>query len=151
MSGSPRRTRKSASAVGAGKESKGVDAPLLEPNRTRIAIIEPSRVIKPIDIAEHCVLCFFNEVIAQLVREGAEARVIHNAESEAGDYPVYEIDYGHRRLAVVHPGVGAPNAAVTTGAHDRAWMPQVHRLRRRRRAGRLHWSRTNRGADRGDS
>ena len=45
------------------------------------------------------------------MREGAEARVIHNAESEAGDYPVYEIDYGHRRLAVVHPGVGAPNAA----------------------------------------
>ena len=31
--------------------------------------------------------------------------------SEAGDYPVYELDYGGRRLAVVSPGVGAPNAA----------------------------------------
>ena len=41
LSGSPRRARNSASTVGAGKESTGVDAPLLEPNRTRIAIIEP--------------------------------------------------------------------------------------------------------------
>ena len=91
--------------------ARRADAPLLEPNRSRIAIIEPSRVIKPIDIAEHCVLCFFQEVIAELVREGAQARLILNAESEAGDYPVYDIDYGHRRLAVVHPGVGAPDAA----------------------------------------
>jgi len=91
--------------------NSGADAPLLESNRSRIAIIEPSRVIEPIDIAEHCVLCFFQEVIAELVREGAKARLIHNAESEAGDYPVYEMEYGHRKLAVVHPGVGAPNAA----------------------------------------
>jgi|SRR5271170_1984841 len=111
LSGSPRRARKSTPAERSVEESTGVDAPLLEPNRTRIAIIEPSRVIKPIDIAEHCVLCFFNEVIAELVSEGAKARIIHNAESEAGDYPVYEIDFGHRRLAVIHPGVGAPNAA----------------------------------------
>jgi hypothetical protein len=27
-----------------------------------------------------------------------------------GDYPVYELDHGGRRLAVVHPGVGAPAA-----------------------------------------
>ena len=103
--GKPRR------ASNSGTSARGADAPLLESNRSRIAIIEPSRVIKPIDIAEHCVLCFFQEVIAELVREGAQARLILNAESEAGDYPVYEIDYGHRRLAVVHPGVGAPNAA----------------------------------------
>jgi len=85
--------------------------PLLESDRTRVAIIEPSRVIKPIDIAEHCVLCFFQEVIRDLVREGAQARQVHNGESEAGDYPVYELDYGGKRLAVVHPGVGASSAA----------------------------------------
>jgi len=84
---------------------------LLERDSARVAIIEPSRIIKPIDIAEHCVLCFFQEVIRELVREGAQARHVHNGESEAGDYPVYELDYGGRRLAVVHPGVGAPNAA----------------------------------------
>jgi len=85
--------------------------PLLERDSARVAIIEPSRTIKPIDVAEHCVLCFFQEVIRELVREGARARQVHNGESEAGDYPVYELDYWGRRLAVVHPGVGAPNAA----------------------------------------
>ena len=84
---------------------------MLERDSARVAIIEPNRIIEPIDIAEHCVLCFFQEVIRELVREGAKARLIHNGESEAGDYPVYELDYGGRRLAVVHPGVGAPNAA----------------------------------------
>jgi len=84
---------------------------LLERDPARVAIIEPSRIIQPIEIAEHCVFCFFQEVIRELAHEGAQARQIHNGESEAGDYPVYELDYGGRRLAVVHPGVGAPNAA----------------------------------------
>ncbi len=52
------------------------------------AIIEPSRVIEPIDIAEHCVLCFFQEVIAELAREGAWTRHLHTGQSEVGDYPV---------------------------------------------------------------
>jgi uridine phosphorylase len=86
-------------------------SPLLEFDTARIAIIEPSQVIEPIDIAEHCVLCFFQEVIAELVREGAQTRHLHTGQSEVGDYPVYELDYGGRRLAVVHPGVGAPAAA----------------------------------------
>jgi len=86
--------------------------PLLDfriPGRT--AIIEPARVFKPLDIAEHCVLCFFHEVIRELAHEGAHCRLIHTAESEAGDYPVYELDCGGRRLAVVSPAVGAPAAA----------------------------------------
>lgn len=107
----PRRARNSATPARAGKDSTIARVPLLDSDRTRTAIIEPGRVIEPIDISEHCVLCFFPEVIAELVREGAGARLIHNGESEAGDYPVYELDYGGRRLAVVHPGVGAPSAA----------------------------------------
>jgi uridine phosphorylase len=83
----------------------------LEFDAGRVAIIEPARVIKPIDIAEHCVMCFFQEVIRELVREGATARHVHTGHSEAGDYPVYELDYGGRRLAIVSPGVGAPAAA----------------------------------------
>ncbi len=87
------------------------DVPLLEFDGRSIAIIEPSRIYRPLDIAEHCVLCFFQEVIRELVSEGARARHIHTGESEAGDYPVYEVDYGGRRLAVVSPAVGAPAAA----------------------------------------
>ena len=107
----PRRARNSRPVAGAGKHSTVSRIPLLECDRARVAIIEPSRVIKPIDIAEHCVLCFFQEVIRDLVREGAQARQVHNGESEAGDYPVYELDYGGERLAVVHPGVGGSSAA----------------------------------------
>jgi uridine phosphorylase len=56
-------------------------------------------------------LCFFQEVIRELVSEGAKARQVHTGRSEAGYYPVYELDYGGQRLAVVSPGVGAPAAA----------------------------------------
>jgi uridine phosphorylase len=103
------RTRSVAKRTRA--KAKAAPAPLMEFDSARIAIIEPARVVKPIDIAEHCVLCFFQEVIGELVREGAQARHVHTGVSEAGDYPVYELDYGGRRLAVVHPGVGAPAAA----------------------------------------
>ncbi len=61
------------------------DVPLLEFDGRRSAIIEPSRIYPPIDIAEHCVLCFFQEVIRELVSEGARARHIPTGESEAGD------------------------------------------------------------------
>jgi uridine phosphorylase len=107
----PRRAHSSGAVGHAGKHLTISRIPLLECDRARVAIIEPSRVIKPIDIAEHCVLCFFQEVIRDLVREGAHARHVHNGESEAGDYPVHELDYGGQRLAVVHPGVGASSAA----------------------------------------
>lgn len=87
------------------------ELPLLEFDGRSVAIIEPSRIYKPLDIAEHCVLCFFQEVIRELVSEGATARHVHTGESEAGDYPIYEIDYGGRQLAIVLSAVGAPSAA----------------------------------------
>ena len=37
--------------------------PILEFDSTREALIEPSRLIKPRDVPEHCVICFFQEVI----------------------------------------------------------------------------------------
>lgn len=72
------------------------------------ALIEPQQVIQPIAIAEHCVLCFFQEVIAQVC---AGARVAATQRSEMGAHPVYEIELEGRPLAVFHPGVGAPLAA----------------------------------------
>jgi uridine phosphorylase len=93
---------------GAGASLQSAAIPLLEFDAGRIAIIEPSRVIKPMDIAQHCVLCFFQEVIREVVHG---AQPVHTGRSEAGDYPVYELDYGGRRLALVSPGVGGPAAA----------------------------------------
>src|SRR6516164_7199576 len=103
--------RSAARAKRAIRAVAGSAVPLLEFDAGRIAIIEPSEVFKPIDIAAHCVMCFFPEVIRELVREGAKARHVHTGESEAGDYPVYELDYGGRQIAVLSPGVGAPAAA----------------------------------------
>lgn len=84
--------------------------PILEFDEASEALLEPARLIRPIDIPEHAVACFFHEVLAGLVEHGG-ARVVKYLKSEIGRHPVYEIDLDGRRLAVFHPGVGAPLAA----------------------------------------
>ncbi len=84
--------------------------PILEFDPAPEAIIEPSRLIKPIDAPEHCVICFFQEAIAKVCQE-------HNAKTIASDkwedaiHPFYELNLDGKRLAFVHPGVSAPMAA----------------------------------------
>ena len=84
--------------------------PILEFDSSRRAIIEPSLDLKPIDAPEHCVACFFNDVIDQVVAE-KQARVIKNINWEDGSHPLYEIKLHGKRLAVFHPSVGAALAA----------------------------------------
>lgn len=84
--------------------------PILEYDATREAFIEPSRVIRPLEMPEHCVVCFFMEVIEKIAKEH-NARMLVENEWEDGPHPVYEIEYRARRLAFFHPGVGAPLAA----------------------------------------
>ena len=92
-------------------EPAGPDvAPILEYDPAPTAMIEPSETIEPIDVPTHAVLCFFQDVIEKVVREH-DGRVLDHLVSEIGRNPIYELDYGGRRLAVVHPGVGAPLAA----------------------------------------
>jgi len=86
------------------------DAPILEFDPSPTAIIEPNEVFDPIDIPDHVVLCFFQDVIADVMQRHG-GRVIDHVVSEIGRNPVYEISFEARRLAVVHPGVGAPLAA----------------------------------------
>ncbi|MBE2270037.1 MAG: nucleoside phosphorylase [Anaerolinea sp.] len=56
---------------------------------------------------EHCVLCFFAEVIQTVC---ANAEQVFTLKSEMGRNPVYVIDYEGKRVGVIHPGVGAPLA-----------------------------------------
>jgi uridine phosphorylase len=84
--------------------------PILEYDPNPDAIIRPERLIEPIGAPEHCVICFFGEVIASLVQSG-QARQIAAQRSEIGEHPVYELDVAGRRLALFHPGVGAPLVA----------------------------------------
>ncbi len=84
--------------------------PILEFDPAPTAVIEPSEMIEPIDVPTHAVLCFFQDVIEQVVAEH-ESRVVDHVESEIGRNPIYELEIEGRRLALVHPGVGAPLAA----------------------------------------
>lgn len=86
------------------------DYPILEFDSALEAMLEPRRIIKPIDIPEHAVACFFQDVITQLSQRHA-TRVIKHLKSEIGTHPVYELEVEGERLAVFHPGVGAPLAA----------------------------------------
>ena len=84
--------------------------PILEHDPTREAFIEPSKVIRPRDMPEHCVICFFKEVIDKIVFEN-NARVLVENRWEDGAHPVYEIEFNGSRLAFFHPGIGAPLSA----------------------------------------
>jgi uridine phosphorylase len=84
--------------------------PILEFDSTPEAMLEPKRLIKPRDVPEHAVACFFQDVISKLAESHA-ARVVKHLRSEIGTHPVYELEVDGRRLAVFHPGVGAPLCA----------------------------------------
>ena len=84
--------------------------PILEYDPTGIAFLEPSKVIRPRDMPEHCVICFFREVMEKVITE-YNARMLVENRWEDGPHPVYEIAYQNKRLAFFHPGIGAPLAA----------------------------------------
>jgi uridine phosphorylase len=84
--------------------------PILEFDPEPEAVIEPRRVIQPIDIPEHCVICFFQEVINELAAK-QRLKTLTCQKSEIGMHPVYELEGTSKPLALFHPGVGAPLAA----------------------------------------
>jgi uridine phosphorylase len=84
--------------------------PILEHDPDPEALIEPSKIVKPCNVPEHCVICFFKEVIDKLCAEHG-ARVVADTGWEDGRHYLYEISYHEQRLAFFHPGVGAPVAA----------------------------------------
>jgi uridine phosphorylase len=80
--------------------------PILEFDPTPEAIIEPSKVNKPIDAPEHCVICFFQEVFDQLIEQN-KIKVIATRNWADFERPLYELNFKGKRLAAFHPGVGA--------------------------------------------
>src|SRR5262249_19718464 len=86
--------------------------PILDRDPSRIAVLESRHVIRqPIGGPEHCVFCFFPDVIAEIAASGAKE--IYNRTSEVGEHPGYEIDFRGQRLMVWHPRCGAPVAAAS--------------------------------------
>lgn len=84
------------------------EAPILEFDPSKRAVLEPSEHIHRIDIPERCVICFFQDVITNL-RESGRITEVDASRSEMDRHPVYLLN--DRSVALFHPGVGAPLAA----------------------------------------
>jgi uridine phosphorylase len=83
--------------------------PILEFDRARAAVIEPGKIIEPVDAPAPCVICFFGEVVERILHDH-QGKIIGERKWEDGPRRLYEIDFHGQRLAVIHPGVGAPSA-----------------------------------------
>ena len=101
--------------------SKSPNFPILEFDLNRTALIEPDKIIAQqktlgspdfaqTNLPTAVVLCFFQDVIEQVVREHG-GREVARLRSEIGINPIYEINFQGQSVALVHPGVGAPLAA----------------------------------------
>lgn len=84
--------------------------PILEHDPARDAMIEPSKVVRGAGIPKRCVMCFFQEAIASFAAE-VQATAVDGLRSEAGTHPIYEFQRDGERVALFHPGVGAPLSA----------------------------------------
>ena len=83
--------------------------PILEFDEERDAFIKPQDIIKPIDISEKCVLCFFSEAMEKILHEFPH-RIAAHFKAESLCFPLYELDYKGDKIALIQAGVGAPIA-----------------------------------------
>ena len=86
------------------------DYPILEFDPTLSAIIEPTQLIENTAAPEHCVICFFQEVINRLQQDQALDTIFEDHWEDAV-HRFYQLEVDGKRLALLHPGVGAPIAA----------------------------------------
>ncbi len=86
-------------------------APILEFDPSPEAMIEPSKVIHRRDVPEHCVICWFREVLDKVIVE-KKARVLVENGWEDGPHPLYEIELSGRRVAFYHAGIGSMAASL---------------------------------------
>lgn len=86
------------------------DAPILDFDPARDAVLEPHLAIEKFDLPQHVVLCFFRDAIKSYVA-ALGGREIGRLASEIGTYPVFEVELDGRRVGVAQAGVGAPLAA----------------------------------------
>lgn len=85
--------------------------PILEYDAETEAMIEPVKPFNPVDnIPEHCVICFFYDVIEHFAKQKITKKITA-LRTEMGFHPVYELPYEGRSVILFHPGVGAPLAA----------------------------------------
>lgn len=86
--------------------------PILEFDPERQAIIEAREHLKQIEgMPEHCVICFFQDVIDHFIELGL-AQEMFVLRSEIGPRSLYRLELGlERPVSLFHPGIGGPMAA----------------------------------------
>ena len=84
--------------------------PILEFDGSREAVIEPSKIMKPVPgIPEHCVLPIYDTVIEALRTRNLLSHIT-SLVTPMGPMPVYRMTHKGTDVAVAHPGLGAPFA-----------------------------------------
>lgn len=83
--------------------------PILEFDEAREAIIEPSKILKQRDLPEHCVICFFFDVMERMALD-EHVESLGPLQSEMGIHPLYRLNMNGTPVALLHCGVGAPLA-----------------------------------------
>ncbi len=84
--------------------------PILEFDPNRRAIIEPSEVIKPIDISEHCVVCFHKDVIESVAADSG-ATMVFEDKGVYGSNPYYQFEHNGQPVVFFFPLMGASISA----------------------------------------
>lgn len=88
-----------------------LDYPILEHDGSEDSLIEPSKVLRPVEgMPEHCVLPIYHQVIERL-REQSRLTHVTDLGSAMGPLPVFRIEHEEQSVAVAHPGLCAPFAA----------------------------------------
>jgi uridine phosphorylase len=87
-----------------------VSFPILEFDPALEAFIEPSKMIRRRDMPEHCVICFFKDVLDKII-SNLNPKILVENPWEDGPHPVYEIEHQGKRLAFYHPGIGSAYSA----------------------------------------
>ena len=84
--------------------------PILEFDEDRDAFIRPEKLIKPLDISENAVICFFADAIEMIISQ-YPYEIVGHLKAESMSWPIYELDYNGKAVVLVQAIVGAPMAA----------------------------------------
>ena len=92
--------------------------PILEFDNAQEAVLEPKRLFNTINVPAHGVICFYQDVITELLNQ-KKLILITGPRREATLHPlganalrpIYELTYQNRNLLVFHPGIGSPVAS----------------------------------------
>lgn len=84
---------------------------MIQYDNCKEAILNPKDMNKNSkNISEFCILCFFNDVIKKLEKNG-EIKKVEELNSTLGKHNIYELEYNGITMNVFNPGLGGPMSA----------------------------------------